>query len=94
MWLISQRTLRVIVVYFLIFEKIYDMSTKFTRADFMKFFRDDEMLNQLTVEDRIEVFSTILLGNSDFTKSLFDEIFSDYCVTHLEVIETNSLLAQ
>jgi hypothetical protein len=61
--------------------------TTITRNEFMAFFRDDESLNQLSVDDRIEVFSTILLGNSDFKKVLFDEIFSDYSVSHIEVIE-------
>jgi hypothetical protein len=60
---------------------------KISREDFMTFFRDDESLNKLSVDDRIEVFSTILLGSSDFKKKLFDEIFSDYCIDHLEVIE-------
>ena len=58
-----------------------------TRNDFMEFFRDTEKLNTLSVDDRIEVFSTILLGSSDFKKELFDEIFIDYSVTHLEIIE-------
>lgn len=53
----------------------------------MSFFRDDEKLNELSVDDRIEIFSYILLGSSDFKKKLFDEIFSDYNVKHLEVIE-------
>lgn len=60
-----------------------------TRDDFMSFFRDTERLNLLTPDDRIEVFSTILLGSSDFKKKLFDDIFSDYCVTNLEVIEVD-----
>jgi hypothetical protein len=59
-----------------------------TRDDFMEFFRDTEKLNTLSVDDRIEIFSTVLLGNSDFKKKLFDEIFSDYSVSHLEVIES------
>ena len=59
----------------------------FTRDDFMNFFRDDEKLNELSPDDRIEVFSTILLGSSDFKKKLFDEIFIDYDISHLEVIE-------
>jgi hypothetical protein len=62
-----------------------------TREDFMEFFRNDEMLNMLSVDDRIEIFSSILLGNLDFTKQLFDTIFSDYEVSHLEVIETEQL---
>lgn len=61
-----------------------------TRDDFMSFFRDDEKLNELSVADRIEVFSTIPLGSSDFKKQLLDEIFSDYSVTHLEVIKVSN----
>lgn len=53
----------------------------------MNFFRDNEKLNLLSPDDRIEVFCTILLGSSDFKKKLFDDIFSDYCITNLEVIE-------
>lgn len=58
-----------------------------TRDDFMEFFRNNDKLNTLSVDDRIEVFSTILLGSSDFKKKLFDDIFSDYGITNLEVIE-------
>ena len=57
------------------------------RDDFMAFFRNEESLNKLSVNDRIEIFSTILLGSSDFNKKLFDEIFSDYGINHLEIIK-------
>jgi len=60
---------------------------KISREDFMKFFRDDEKLNALTVDDRIEVFRTILFGSSDLTKKLLDDILSDYSVSNLEIIE-------
>lgn len=60
---------------------------KITREDFMNFFRDDEKLNELTVDDRVEIFRYILLGSSDFSKKLLDEILSDYCVGNLEIIE-------
>ena len=60
-----------------------------SRDEFMDFFRDDDSLNQLSVDDRVEIFSTILLGSSDFTKELLDRIFSDYCVSNLEIIEVN-----
>jgi hypothetical protein len=60
---------------------------KLKREDFMTFFRDEESLNKLSVDDRIEIFSTILLGSSDFNKKIFDNIFSDYSINHLEVIE-------
>lgn len=61
-----------------------------SREDFMKFFRDDEKLNQLTVDDRIEIFRTILVGSSDITKDLLNEILGDYCVDNLEVIDRNN----
>lgn len=57
---------------------------KIPRDEFMAFLRDDECLSP---GDRVEVFRTILLGSSDFKKELFDEIFSGYCVSHLDVIE-------
>ena len=60
---------------------------KKARDNFMNFFRDDEKLNELTVDDRIEIFKHILIGGSDFTKKLLDEILSDYCVENLEIIE-------
>lgn len=60
---------------------------KITREDFMIFFRDDEKLNELTVDDRMEIFRTIILGSSDFTKELLDKILSDYSVTNLEIVE-------
>lgn len=60
---------------------------KMTRDDFMAFFRDEECLNTLSIADRKDVFSYILLGSSDFTKKLFDDILSDYCVEHLGVVE-------
>jgi hypothetical protein len=58
-----------------------------SRDDFMEFFRDDDLLNQLSVDDRIEVFSTILLGSTDITKSLLDRLLIDYCVSNLEIVE-------
>jgi len=64
-----------------------DNSNQITRAQFMAFFRDEDSLNTLTPDDRIEIFSTVLLGSEDFNKKLFDEIFVDYEVRGLEVVE-------
>lgn len=58
-----------------------------TREDFMEFFRDDEKLNELTVEDRLEVFQTILPGSSDITKTLLNDLLSDYDVEGLYVVD-------
>ena len=60
-----------------------------SREDFMKFFRNDEKLNELTVDNRIEIFRTILVGSSDLTKDLLNQILVDYSVSNLEVIEIN-----
>lgn len=60
---------------------------KISREEFMNYFRDDEKLNKLTPDDREEIFRTVLLGSSDITKRLFDDILSDYSVSNLEVIE-------
>ena len=56
----------------------------------MKFFRDTEKLNELTQDDRVEVFRTILLGSSDFSKDLLNEILGDYSVDNLQVIEISN----
>ncbi|HMU02883.1 MAG TPA: hypothetical protein PJ990_04640 [Saprospiraceae bacterium] len=58
-----------------------------TREDFMAFFRDEELLNTISADDRVEVFSQILHGSSEFTKELLDDILSDYNVGNLEVID-------
>lgn len=63
---------------------------KISREDFMNFFRDTEKLNELTPDDRVEIFRTILLGSSDFSKDLLNEILGDYCVDNLEVIDRNN----
>ncbi|GAL70105.1 hypothetical protein [Jejuia pallidilutea] len=55
------------------------------REDFMNFFRDDEKLNTLSTDDRVEIFLQILPGGSDITEDLLNELISDYQVTDLEV---------
>lgn len=58
------------------------------RNQFMNFFRDNDKLNLLSADDRVEIFKTILLGSSDITKQLLDELIIDYCIENIEVIET------
>jgi hypothetical protein len=60
------------------------------REEFMQFFRDDEKLNELTPDDRIAIFRTILVGNSDFTKELIEDVMSDYSVSNLKVMNINN----
>ena len=59
----------------------------FTRHDFMSFFRDDDKLSELSTDDRIEVFRTILTGSSDINKELLNDLLADYGVGHLQVVE-------
>lgn len=59
-----------------------------SRDQFMAFFRSNDSVNTLSVADRKEVFSTILLGGSDITKQLLDSVINDYCVENLQVTET------
>ncbi len=58
------------------------------RNQFMNFFRDNDKLNLLSADDRVEIFKTILLGSSDITKQLLDELIIDYSVENIAIIET------
>ena len=58
------------------------------RKDFMAFFRDDEKLNDLSADDRLEIFRSILIGSSDFSKALLNEVLGDYGVETLEVFDS------
>ncbi len=60
-----------------------------TREQFMEFFRNDDQLNTLNPADRIEIFSTIMLGSYDFTKELLEGILRDYCVEGIEIVESS-----
>lgn len=43
-------------------------------------FRDDEFFSDLSPDDRVEIFRTILLGGSDITPELLNSVISDYQV--------------
>lgn len=64
-------------------------NSNLSRADFMSFFRDTEKLNELSVDDRLEVFRSILTGSSDICAKLLNELLVDYGVRHLRVVEEN-----
>lgn len=61
----------------------------YDRDDFMNFLRDESKLDQLTREERTEVFRNALVGSSDFTKEVFEELFKKYGIEGLEVMEDN-----
>jgi len=56
----------------------------------LNFFRDDDKLNELTADDRVEIFRQVLIGSSDITKKLLDEVLSDICVANLSNFYSNS----
>lgn len=63
-----------------------------TREDFMEFFRNEGKLNLLTPDDRVEIFSQIILGSSDFTKKLLENVIGDYGIDIYQLLEINSLI--
>jgi len=67
--------------------KTSNFNTPMIRDEFMAFFRDDESLQTLTADDRIEIFSQILIGSSDLTKELIEGVLADYSVSHLRIVE-------
>lgn len=73
------------------------VTTNITPKQFMEFFHGidsngEDLLNQLSLEDRLAIFSQIMLGSSDFTKELLDSIFSDYGVYNLEIFDLDDNL--
>jgi hypothetical protein len=59
------------------------------REDFMDFFRNNEKLNTLSADDRVEIFLQILQGSSDITKELLNELICDYNVHNLKISQIN-----
>ncbi len=59
------------------------LKEQMTRDGFMDFFRDDECINTLSTDDRLEIFRYILVGNSGFTWKLLEEVLRDYGVGRL-----------
>ncbi len=55
------------------------------REDFMNFFRNDEKLNTLSNDDKIEVFLQILQGSSDITMEILNELICDYQVHNVKI---------
>lgn len=60
---------------------------KIDRVDFMNFFRDNERLSELTTDDRIEIFKSILPGADCITTELLEDLLNDYGVENILAIE-------
>ncbi|MUS03502.1 hypothetical protein DIP89_10265 [Acinetobacter baumannii] len=57
------------------------------REHFMVFFRNDEKLEQLTPDDRIEIFLNVLLGSSDIDVKLLNELLNNYDIRNIVISE-------
>nr|WP_064194552.1 hypothetical protein [Acinetobacter baumannii] len=57
------------------------------REHFMDFFRNDEKLEQLTPDDRIEIFLNVLLGSSDIDVKLLNELLNNYDISDIVISE-------
>nr|WP_225370912.1 hypothetical protein [Acinetobacter baumannii] len=53
----------------------------------MDFFRNDEKLEQLTPDDRIEIFLNVLLGSSDIDVKLLNELLNNYDIRNIVISE-------
>ncbi|AOX79485.1 hypothetical protein KR932_18850 [Acinetobacter baumannii] len=60
------------------------------REHFMDFFRNDEKLEQLTPDDRIEIFLNVLLGSSDIDVKLLNELLNNYDIRNIVISEKQS----
>jgi len=56
-----------------------------TAQDFMNFFRSDDFHQQMSTDDCVEVFQTVLKGSSDITPSLITELCKEYSVDNIEL---------
>ncbi|MFX8664575.1 hypothetical protein ABTM59_19060, partial [Acinetobacter baumannii] len=53
-------------------------------------FRNDEKLEQLTPDDRIEIFLNVLLGSSDIDVKLLNELLNNYDIRNIVISEKQS----
>ena len=56
----------------------------------MNYFRESEEFNELSIEDRLEIFTTVLLGSSDVTKVNLDLVIKEYNAgSNLFIVDLN-----
>ena len=60
----------------------------FGRNDFLYFF-DSEDYDDLSPDEKVHIFLNCLQGSSDITKELLEELFSNYGVDNLTIVERN-----
>ena len=58
------------------------------RDQIMTYFRLENAEQDLSPDDRIEIFLTVLLGSSDITKDLIEDLFNNYGMEYLQYERT------
>lgn len=64
-----------------------DFKNTYNRDDFMAFFRSDAYAEELSTDDKLEIFLGILPGKSDITKELLDQLLCEYSVETIDIQE-------
>lgn len=60
-----------------------------TRDQFMAFFRDDLFHHHVTPDDCVEIFRSVMVGASDFTKPLIDDVLHAYGLSYDDLPTTS-----
>lgn len=60
----------------------------YTRGVFMAIYRDDNFNEEgITVDDRHEIFSGIMLGSMDFEATEIQEVLGNYGIEHIQAVD-------
>lgn len=60
---------------------------QFDSNDFMDFFWDDEKINTVSENDKIDIFLNILNGSEDITVELLQKLLNNYSIDNIEIIQ-------
>jgi len=66
-----------------------EIGTALGRNEVMEFWRSDEMSEELTTDDRLEIFTSAPIGQGDLSKEMLDGILGDYQVENIKVFDIN-----
>jgi hypothetical protein len=62
-------------------------NSEFNSNDFMDFFWDDEKINTVSENDKIDIFLNILNGSEDITLELLQKLLNNYSIDNIEIIQ-------
>jgi len=72
------------------YKKAKAKEKEITKHQFMKFFRDNDCLAELTIDERKELFKYSLAGSMDLTKELINDVLSDYGIDSIKVVDVDA----